>query len=264
MRRSARSGARDDRRLLAPPRRRLVPVFDALRAKVFLPPRPPRLRVFQGGDPPASRPKKRSGRFSGTLSCTLGVARSASSRGLHRAERREPRARFIAASSCLRVRDFFLGVLVGGGRAMIARSCGAILVCTARRIVMLWYFFIATRVARGLSSVGQLDRGRPVAGLVRGDRRAWFLAIDTIRVEPQRTPQLLCTAFPSAERPLAACCPTRGARLASSSSHRGGRALCERERQPIFLFFRSRLHGVEVFSFGALIIVPVVLDEVAG
>jgi hypothetical protein len=108
-----------------------------------------------------------------------------------------------------------------------------------------------------------------VAGLIGAAIVAiWFLAIDTIRGEPLRTPQLLGTAFLGRSDPVAA--------VVSYTLVHGfaflvfgvvaSTLVAGAERQPAFVFFLVIVFtAFEVFSFGAIIIAAKwVLDEVAG
>ena len=186
---------------------------------------------------------------------------------------REP-ALFIAVIilfACFEM--FFLGVLGAVGASMIgALVWWAILVGNMlAAIAMLWYFFIGHRaLPRGLIGPwGSVLQEGLVAGLIGAAIVAlWFLAIDTIRGEPLRTPQLLGTAFLGQAGPVAAV-------LSYTVVHglafmafgvMSSVLVASAERQPVFVFFLVILFtAFEVASFGAIIIAAKwVLDEVAG
>jgi len=168
---------------------------------------------------------------------------------------------------------FFLGVLTAVDPAIIgfvawwAILAGNMLAA----IAMLWYFFVRHRgLPRGLIGPWSevLQEGL-VAGLIGAAIVAlWFLAIDTIRGEALRTPQLLGTAFLRQSAPVAAVLSyTVVHGLAFIAFGIVTSALvASAERQPVFVFFLIIVFtAFEVLSFGAIIIAAKwVLDEVAG
>src|SRR5207244_6326731 len=96
----------------------------------------------------------------------------------------------------------------------------------------------------------------------------WFLAIDTIRGEPFRTPQLLGTAFLRQTDPVAAV-------LSYTIVHgftflafgiAASLLVAAAEHQPVFVFFLViGFTAFEVAAFGAIVVAAHwVLNEVAG
>jgi hypothetical protein len=249
-------------------------IFDALRGKPVLTPTVLGTAVFYGvkdptGLEPALGPIAGYTIVHGLLFIAFGVVAAA----FIALSEREP-ALFIAVIilfACFET--FFLAAVLAVGASIIGELVWwSVLVGNMlAAIVMLWYFFLGHRaLPRGL-----IDPWRTVlvegvaAGLVGAAIVAlWFLAIDTVRGEPLRTPQLLGTAFLRQTSAAAAV-------LSYSVVH--GLAflvfgvvasvlVAGAERQPVFVFFLVILFtAFEVFSFGAILIAAKwVLDEVAG
>ena len=249
-------------------------VFDALRGKPFLTPTLLGSAVFYGvkdpmGLDPALGPILGYTILHGLAFIAFGVVAAA----FIAVSEREP-ALFIAVVilfACFET--FFLGVLGAVGASMIgAVVWWAILVGNMlAAIVMLGYFFVGHKaLPRGfIEPWGSVLSEGCVAGIIGAVIVAlWFLAIDTIRGEPLRTPQLLGTAFLGQSEAV-------GAVVSYTIVH--GLAflvfgvfssvlVASAERQPVFVFFLVIVFtAFEVASFGAIIIAAKwVLDEVAG
>jgi hypothetical protein len=249
-------------------------IFDALRGKPFLTPALLGSAVFYGVRDPASvqislGPILGYTILHGLAFIAFGVVAAA----FIALSEREP-ALFIAVIilfACFEM--FFLGVLGAVGVSMIgALVWWAILIGNMlAAISMLWYFFVGHRsLPRGfIEPWGELLQEGLVAGLIGAAIVAlWFLAIDTIRGEPFRTPQLLGTAFLRQADPLTAVLSyTVVHGLAFLAFGIVASALVAgAERQPFFVFFLVIVFtAFEVLSFGAIIIVAKwILDEVAG
>jgi hypothetical protein len=249
-------------------------IFDALRGKPLLTPALLGSAVFYGlkdptGIEPALAPILGYTILHGLAFIAFGVVVAA----FIALSESEP-ALFIAVIilfACFEM--FFLGVLGAVGASLIgAVVWWAILVGNMlAAIVMLWYFFVGHRaLPRGLIGPwGSVLQEGLVAGLVGAAIVAlWFLAIDTIRGEPLRTPQLLGTAFLRQTEPVAAVLSytvVHGLAFMVFGVVASG-LVASAERQPVFVFFLIIVFtAFEVFSFGAIIIVAKwVLDEVAG
>jgi hypothetical protein len=249
-------------------------IFDVLRGKPFLTPALLGSAVFHGlrdptGIDPALGPILGYTILHGLAFIAFGVVVAA----FIALSESEP-ALFIAVIilfACFEM--FFLGALGAVGASMIgAVVWWAILVGNLlAAIVMLWYFFVGHRaLSRALIGPwGTVLQEGLVAGLVGAAIVAlWFLAIDTIRGEPLRTPQLLGTAFLRQTEPVAAVLSytvVHGLAFMVFGVVSSG-LVASAERQPVFVFFLIILFtAFEVFSFGVIIIVAKwVLDEVAG
>ena len=249
-------------------------VFDALRGKPFLTPTALGTAVFYGvkdptGLDPSFGPIAGYTVLHGLLFIAFGIVAAA----FIALSEREPKL-FIAVIilfACFET--FFLGALLAVGASMIgALVWWSVLIGNMlAAIVMLWYFFLGHRgLPRGLIEPWGTVLGEGVvAGLVGAAIVAlWFLAIDAIRGEPLRTPQILGTAFLRQTGAAAAV-------LSYTVVH--GLAflifgivasvlVAGAERQPVFIFFLVILFtAFEVFSFGAILIAAKwVMDEVAG
>jgi Na+-driven multidrug efflux pump len=168
---------------------------------------------------------------------------------------------------------FFLGALGALGRSMVgALVWWSILVGNLlAAVVMLWYFFLGHRaLPRTLIGPwgGVLQEGAVAGFLGAAIVAIWFLAIDTIRGEPFRTPELLATAFLRQTEPVAAV-------LSYTVVHGfaflvfgilASLVVAAAERQPVFVLFLIITFTVfEVAAFCAIIIAANwVLNEVAG
>jgi hypothetical protein len=249
-------------------------VFDFARGKPFLTPALLGAAVFSGIRDPAAFPIE-VGAILGysVLHALAFIAFGVVAASLIAVSEREP-ALFIAVIilfACFEM--FFLGALGALGRSMAgAVVWWAILVGNMlSAIVMLWYFFLGHRTlpATLIGGAGSVLGEGIVAGLIGAAIVAlWFLAIDTIRGEPLRTPELLGTAFlRQVPGPAAAWSYTviHGAAFITFGIV-ASILVATAERQPVFVFFLVILFtAFEVFSFGAIIIMANwVLDEVAG
>jgi hypothetical protein len=249
-------------------------VFDFARGKPFLTPALLGAAVFYGARDPAGVPIALGAILGYTLLHVLAfIAFGVVAAALIAVSERETTL-FIAVVilfACFEM--FFLGALGALGTSMVgALVWWAIIIGNLlAAAVMLWYFFLGHR-ALPRTLVGSwsavLTEG-VVAGLVGAAIVAlWFLAIDTIRGEPFRTPELLGTAFLRQTDPLAALfwyTIVHGVAflafgIASST------LIAAAERAPIFVFFLIiAFTAFEVASFGAIIIAANwVLNEVAG
>jgi hypothetical protein len=249
-------------------------IFDALRGKPFLTPALLGSAVFYGvrdptGVDPALGPILGYTVLHGLAFIAFGIVAAT----FIAVSEREP-ALFVAVVilfACFEM--FFLGVLSAVGASIIgALVWWSILIGNMlAAIVMLWYFFVGHRALprafiEPWSSV--LQEG-VMAGVVGATIVAlWFLAIDAIRGEPLRTPQLLGTAFLRQTDPVAAVLwytVVHGAAFLLFGVI-ASVLIANAERQPVFVFFLVILFtAFEVFSFGAIIIAAKwVLDEVAG
>ena len=249
-------------------------VFDALRGRPLLTPSLLGAAVFHGVRDPAEvsimlGPILGSTVLHGLAFVAFGIVTAA----FIALSEREP-ALFIAVVilfACFEM--FFLGAVGALGQSMVgALVWWAILIGNMlAAAAMLWYFFVGHR-ALPRTLVGPwgsvLGEG-VIAGLIGAVIVAlWFLAIDTIRGEPLRTPELLGSAFlrqPSGATAVVSYTIVHGLAflvfgVVSSVLVAGA------ERQPAFVFFLVILFtAFEVFSFGAILIVAKwVLDEVAG
>ena len=250
-------------------------VFDALRGRPFLTPSLLGAAVFYGAKDPAGvdvalGPILGYTILHGLVFIAFGVVAAA----FIRLSEREP-ALFIAVIilfACFET--FFLAVVGAVGTSMIgALVWWSILIGNMlAAIVMLWYFFVGHRaLPRGLIDPywGGVLREGLVAGLIGAAIVAlWFLAIDTIRGEPLRTPQLLGVAFLRQADPLAAMLSytiVHGAAFLAFGLL-ASVLVAGAERQPFFVFFLViAFTAFEVLSFGAIIIAAKwILDEVAG
>jgi hypothetical protein len=249
-------------------------VFDALRGRPFLTPTILGAAAFYGvkeptGLDPSLGPILGYTLLHGLAFVAFGVVAAA----LIRVSEREPPL-FIAVVilfACFEM--FFLGVVGAVGTSVVgalvwwAILIGNMLAAT----VMLWYFFLAhkTLPATLVGPWGHVLREGLVAGLIGAAIVAlWFLAIDTIRGEPLRTPQLLGTAFLGQAKPLAAVVyytVVHGIAFAAFGIA-ASLLVAGAERQPVFVFFLVIVFtAFEVLSFGAILIAAKwVLDEVAG
>ena len=249
-------------------------IFDVLRGRPFLTPTALGTAVFYGvkdpsGLEPAFGPIAGYTILHGLLFIAFGIVAAA----FIALSEHEPRL-FIAVVilfACFET--FFLAALLAVGASIIgALVWWSILIGNMlAAVVMLWYFFLGHRaLPRALIKPweGVLGEGL-VAGLIGAVIVAvWFLAIDTIRGEPLRTPQLLGTAFLGQTNAVAAVLSyTVVHGLAFLAFGVIASALVAgAERQPVFVFFLVILFtAFEVFSFGAILIVAKwILDEVAG
>jgi hypothetical protein len=249
-------------------------IFDALRGRPFLTPALLGTAVFYGvKDPSAVQvafgPILGYTILHGLAFIAFGVVAAA----FIALSEREP-ALFIAVIilfACFET--FFLAVVGAVGASMIgALVWWSILIGNMlAAIAMLWYFFVGHRaLPRGfIGPWGGLLQEGLIAGLIGAAIVAlWFLAVDTIRGEPFRTPQLLGTAFLRQADPVVAV-------LAYTIVHGlaflafgivASALVAGAERQPFFVFFLViAFTAFEVASFGAIIIAAKwVLDEVAG
>ena len=249
-------------------------IFDALRGKAFLTPTVLGTAVFYGvkdptGLEPALGPIVGYTIVHGLLFIAFGVVAAA----FIALSEREP-ALFIAVIilfACFET--FFLAAVLAVGASIIGELVwwSVLIGNMLAAIVMLWYFFLGHRaLPRGfIEPWATVLREGLVAGLIGAAIVAlWFLAIDTIRGEPLRTPQLLGTAFLR---------QTTGAAAVITYSVVHGIAflvfgvlasvlVAGAERQPVFVFFLVIFFtAFEVFSFGAILIAAKwILDEVAG
>jgi hypothetical protein len=178
---------------------------------------------------------------------------------------------FVILFACFEV--FVLGVVGAVGKSMLgalvwwAILIGNLLAATA----MIWYL---AREHPGLPGTlvgpaGSVLREGVVAGLVGAAVVAlWFLALDSVRGDPLRTPELLGSA-------LLRQAPGIPAVLHYTVVHGiafiafgvvGAVLLAAAERQPVFIFPLVILFtAFEVAFFGAVIILAKwILDEVAG
>jgi hypothetical protein len=249
-------------------------IFDALRGKPFLTPTLLGAAVFYGvkdptGLDPAFGPILGYTILHGLAFIAFGVVAAA----FIAVSEREP-ALFIAVIilfACFET--FFLGVLGAVGASMIgALVWWSILIGNMlAAIAMLWYFFVGHRALPRvlIDPWGSVLYEGLVAGIIGAAIVAcWFLAIDTIRGESFRTPQLLGTAFlgQSGAVPAALSYTVVHGLAFIVFGVVSSILVASAERQPVFVFFLVILFtAFEVGSFGAIIIAAKwVLDEVAG
>jgi hypothetical protein len=249
-------------------------VFDFARGKPFLTPALLGAAVFYGVRDPAGVPIALGPILGYTLLHVLAfIAFGVVAAALIAVSERETTL-FIAVVilfACFEM--FFLGALGALGTSMVgavvwwAILIGNMLAAT----VMLWYFFLGHRaLPRTLVGSWGAVLGEGVAAGLAGAAivALWFLAIDAIRGDPFRTPQLLGTAFLRQTDPLAAV-------FFYSVVHGlaflvfgvvAAALIAAAERTPVFVFFLIILFtAFEVASFGAIIIAATwVLNEVAG
>ena len=178
---------------------------------------------------------------------------------------------FVVLFACFEA--FFFGVLGAFGQSMHgALVWWAVLVGNLLAAVgMLWYLFRAHRaLPRSLvGSWGTVFREGLVAGIIGAAVVAlWFFAIDAIRGEALRTPQVLGTALLREATPA-------GAILGYTIVHGiafilfglvGALLIAGAERQPMLIFALVILFtSFEIFFFGLILIAASwVLDELAG
>ena len=249
-------------------------IFDIARGKPFLTPALLGAAVFHGVRDPAGVPIAFGSILGYTILHGLAfVAFGVIAAALIAISERETTL-FIAVIilfACFEM--FFLGAVGALGRSMMGEVVWwAVLVGNLlAAFVMLWYFFIGhRRLPRTLIGAwGSVLHEGVIAGLVGAAIVAlWFLAIDTIRGEPFRTPELLATAFLRQTDPLAAV-------LSYTIVHGlaflafgiiASLVVAAAERQPVFVLFLIITFTVfEVAAFGAIIIAANwVLNEVAG
>jgi hypothetical protein len=178
---------------------------------------------------------------------------------------------FVVLFACFEA--FFFGALGAFGQSIQgALVWWAVLVGNLlASIGMLWYLFRAHRaLPRTLvGSWGNVLREGVVAGVIGAAVVAlWFFAIDAIRGDPLRTPQLLGTALLHQEGPMASV-------LAYTVVHGlafilfgvvGALLIAGAERQPMLIFALVIVFtAFEIFFFGLILIAASwVMDEVAG
>ena len=178
---------------------------------------------------------------------------------------------FVVLFACFEA--FFFGVLGAFGQSMHgALVWWAVLVGNLLAALgMLWYLFGAHRaLPRSLiGSWGTVLREGLVAGLIGAAVVAlWFFAIDAIRGEALRTPQLLGTALLRQPTPAAAIV---GYTIVHGLAFIlfgmiGAVLIAGAERQPMLIFALVILFtSFEIFFFGLILIVAAwLLDELAG
>jgi len=178
---------------------------------------------------------------------------------------------FVVLFACFEA--FFFGVLGAFGQSMHgALVWWAVLVGNLLAAIgMLWYLFGAHRaLPRSLVGAwGTVLREGLVAGIIGAAVVAlWFFAIDAIRGEALRTPQVLGTALLREATPA-------GAILGYTIVHGiafilfgvvGALLIAGAERQPMLIFALVILFtSFEIFFFGLILIAASwVLDELAG
>jgi hypothetical protein len=178
---------------------------------------------------------------------------------------------FVVLFACFEA--FFFGVLGAFGQSMHgALVRWAVLVGNLLAALgMLWYLFRAHRaLPRSLvGSWGTVLREGIVAGLIGAAVVAlWFFAIDAIRGEALRTPQVLGTALLRQPTPAAAI-------VSYTIVHGlafiifgvvGAVLIAGAERQPMLIFALVILFtSFEIFFFGLIVIAAAwVLDELSG
>ncbi len=249
-------------------------IFDTARGRPFLTPALLGAAVFEGMRDPAGITVAAGPILGYTILHGLAfIAFGVIAASLIAVSEREP-ALFIAVIilfACFEM--FFLGALGALGRSMMGEVVwwsilvGNLLAAAA----MLWYFFLGHR-GLPLTLIGSwggvLGEG-VAAGLVGAAIVAlWFLAIDTIRGEPLRTPKLLAAAFLGQASPGAAV-------FAYTLVHGfaflafgivASLLVAAAEREPVFVFFLIiAFTAFEVAAFGAIVVAAHwVLNEVAG
>jgi hypothetical protein len=178
---------------------------------------------------------------------------------------------FVVLFACFEA--FFFGVLGAFGQSIQgALVWWAVLVGNLLASVgMLWYLFRAHRaLPRALiGSWGTVLREGVVAGVIGAAVVAlWFFAIDAIRGDALRTPQVLGSALLRQEGPMASV-------IAYTIAHGlafiffgilGALLIAGAERQPMLIFALVIVFSAfEIFFFGLVLIAASwVMDEVAG